>query len=443
MLPFFSWPDQRILAPQKPTLKMKKASFSQNKSLNSFLFLLSIVLSVLILVYRKPEALTKPQFWAEDGLIFFQQCFQVGARSIFIPYAGYLHLIPRIAALLTFHGLSYHYMPLGYNIANLILFLGLVCFIWRRTAFDPYTKFFMTLALTLVPVGSEMVFCLTNVQWYTNLFIPLFFIAGYNRKYAVFDGVILFLVGLSGPFSMVFLPAVGAIVWFRSRKFGQWKYERWFLFISVVTALIQLLVLTSSSARPSGWNTVQKIAHSSRMLYMQVTTPLGISKLYSDPIHHGLFAVLLLAVLGWILLCWRRLRTRMDYLPFFLMLATICDVAANVYSLDPGNEPYLNPLNYSMRYFFGPCVLFFWSVFAYLSTPGETTETTGKAGEIRNLGFLLLYTYYTVVLVLTIPIWPMVDEHWPEQAKKIESLEKGHLEIPINPDFHWKIMLDK
>jgi hypothetical protein len=438
---------------------MKNTSYSPNKSLAPFLFLVSIVLSILALLQRKPEALTKPQFWAEDGVIFFQQCFQTGARSIFTPYAGYLHAIPRVIALLTINDVSYQYMPLGYNLASLILFLGLVCFIWWRTGFDPFTKFFMTLALSLVPVGSEMVLCLTNVQWYTNLLIPLFFLVGYNRKYAVFDGIILFLVGLSGPFSLVFLPAVCAIVWFRSRKFGEWKRERWFFFIYLLTAFIQLFVLATSATRPvSAWSTVQKIAHSFRMIYMQVVTPIGRSNLYIHPTHYGLFAVLLLALAGWIYLCWRRLKTRMDPFPFFLMLAAICDVAANIYGLEPAGEPYLNPMSNGMRYFFGPCVLFFWSVFAYLSLPGETTETTGEAGEIRppsppiasylantsirNLGFLLLYVYYTFVLVLSIPVWGMADKNWPEQAKKIESFEKGHLEIPINPE-PWKISLDK
>lgn len=445
-------------AHQKPKEKMKNTSYNPDKSLTSFLFVLSTVLSILILLYRKPEALTKPQFFAEDGVIFFQQCFQSGARSIFISSAGYLHLIPRFVALLTSYGISYECMPAAYNIASLIIFLGVVCFIWWRTAFDPYTKFFMTLAMTLVPVGNETVLCITNVQWYVNLFIPLFFLAGYNKKYAILDGFALFMVGLSGPFSAVFLPAIGALLWFRSRKSGQWKNERWFFFILLLTALIQLLVLRFSTTRPNlGWNTAQKIAHSPRMLYLQATNPLGIERFYTEETHYGLFALLLFVLLGWIFLCWRRLRTKADPLPLFLLLAALCDVAANVYSLDPITAPHLHPIFNSMRYFLGPCILFFWSVLAYSSTPGETRETAGKAGEIpepsqtpenvttaskRNVFFLLVCAYYTVVLVRTIPGFALADKNWPEQAKKIESFQKGHLEIPINPE-GWKISLDK
>jgi hypothetical protein len=139
------------------------------------------------------------------------------------------------------------------------------------------------------------------------------------------------------------------------------------------------------------------------------------------------------------------------------MLAAICDVAANIYSLEPIDFPYLNPISNGMRYFLGPCVLFFWSVIVYCSTSGDTADATGKTGEIpapspapgnaawasrRNVFFLLLYAYYTVVLVRTIPGFALADKNWPEQAKKIESFQKGHLEVPINPD-GWNISLDK
>jgi hypothetical protein len=418
---------------------------SENKSLTSFLFLLSVILSILALLYRKPEAFTKPQFWAEDGVIFFQQYFQTGVSSIFNPYAGYLHLIPRLVALLTFHSISFEHMPAAYNVASLLIFLGLVCFIWWRTRFDPYTKFFVIMALSLVPVGSEMVLNITNVQWYVSLFIPLLFLAGHNKKYRFFDGIVLFLVALTGPFSVIFLPAVCAIVWYRSRKLGEWKNERWLFFVYLIATFIQLLVLAFSTTREvSGWSIGEKIAHSPRMLYLHLTNLLGVARFYVEGIHKGLFGILLLAMLGWFFFCWRKLTREKNLFPFFLMLAAICNVAANVYALGPNMYPHLNPIHNGMRYFFGPCVLFLWSVFAYSTTPCETrkegeiptsfhTLKIMAKANIRNIAFLLLFAYYTGVLVLTIPVFGLADFNWPEQAKKIESFQKGHLEIPINP----------
>lgn len=436
---------------------MKNPSYRENKTLTSFLFLLSVVLSVLALVYRKPEAFTKPQFWAEDGVMFFQY-FQSGGHTIFSPYAGYLHLIPRIVAMLTFHVISVEHMPLAYNIASLLIFFGLIWFIWWRTAFDPYTKFFVTLGLSLVPVGSEMVLCISNVQWYVNLFIPLIFLVGYSKKYVVLDGIVLFLVALTGPFSVVYLPVVSAIIWYRLRKSGaKWKNERWLFIVYCLATFIQLLVIKFSTARvDSNWSITQKVAQWPRIIYLHVTNPLGIAKLYAEEIHKGIFAILLLALLGWIFLCWRKLTKRENPYPFFLMLASFCGVLAHLYIMIPTWVPNLNPTYSGTRYFLSPCILFLWSIVIYGSTSYETIET-GEANEISNASqlhesstkasrinflFLSLYTYYTVVMVVTIPAFVLADKNWPEQAKKLESFKKGHLEIPVNPD-PWIMYLDK
>lgn len=40
-----------------------------------------------------------PGFWAEDGRNFFADAFNQGIASIFEPYNGYLHFIPRLVAL--------------------------------------------------------------------------------------------------------------------------------------------------------------------------------------------------------------------------------------------------------------------------------------------------------------------------------------------------------
>jgi hypothetical protein len=434
---------------------MENLSYGKNKNLTYFLFLLSLVLAVLALLFKKPEAFTKPQFWAEDGVVFLQEYFHKGIRSIFTPYAGYIHLVPRIGAMLIFHLTSFEYMPAAYNIISLLAFLGIATFIWCRTAFDPYTKFFMTLALSLAPNGCEVVLNITNVQWYLSLFIPLIFLTGYNKKYVFLDGVVLFMVALTGPFSVIFFPLVGAILWYRSRL-GKWKNDRWLFFVYLLATVIQLLfILFSDPRNDRNWSIAQKIAHSPQLLYMHVTSPLGIAKIYSEKMSNALFVILLLAMAGWIFLCWRKLNKGKNHIPFFLMLVAIFQVAASVYAIVPVDVQYLNPTTAGARYFFGPCVLFLWSVLTFSFKPDETAEATAKTGETtshspgittkvswRNLIFLLLFTYYTAVLVLTIPIAQFTDKNWPEQAKKLENFKKGDLEIPINPD-NWIIYLHK
>lgn len=420
-------------------LKMKNSSLSQNKNFKILLFLLAVVLSILALHYRKPDAFTRPQFWAEDGLIFFGQCYLTDIESIFTTHAGYLHLIPRIITWVTFHTVSFEHTPLAYNIASLLLFLGLVAFIWFRTKSDAFTRFYMILTLSLVPVGNEIVLTITNAQWYLNLFIPLIFLTGYNKKYFVYDGVLLFLVALTGPFSVIYFPIICAIVWYRSRTYGLWKNERWLFFVYMLAAVIQLVALALATTRvPNSWGVMERITHAPRLLYLQLTNPLGIPKYYEE-IHWKLFVVLLLGLLGWIFLCWRKFTREKNATPLFFIVAAVVSVAANIYVLAPDMWAFLNPISNGMRYFFCPCVLFLWSVLAYTVAPAQTTETPGKKEKaipmplLRNIGLLLLFTYYTIMMVKTIPPFILEDLNWPEQAKKLENFHKGRIEIPINP----------
>ena len=59
------------------------------------------ILIFLSLFLRRPDALTSPQFFAEDGRIFFHdQILYGGLESLFTPYAGYLLIVPRCTALI-------------------------------------------------------------------------------------------------------------------------------------------------------------------------------------------------------------------------------------------------------------------------------------------------------------------------------------------------------
>ncbi len=61
-----------------------------------------------LLFLRRPTALARPQFWAEDGAVFFHDQLLFGASAIWRPYNGYLHLFSRtIAAVASFFAISW------------------------------------------------------------------------------------------------------------------------------------------------------------------------------------------------------------------------------------------------------------------------------------------------------------------------------------------------
>jgi hypothetical protein len=56
---------------------------------NNRLFLLAILLFTVALVYRRADAFTNPQFWAEDGMVFF---VEQDHHEEFIPFQERYHI---------------------------------------------------------------------------------------------------------------------------------------------------------------------------------------------------------------------------------------------------------------------------------------------------------------------------------------------------------------
>lgn len=54
------------------------------------------VLAFIVLFIRMHGRLTRGYLWAEDAPIFIKEGFELGARAIITPYAGYLHAVPRL-----------------------------------------------------------------------------------------------------------------------------------------------------------------------------------------------------------------------------------------------------------------------------------------------------------------------------------------------------------
>src|SRR6516164_517249 len=54
-----------------------------------------------IFMLRIRDVVLNPQFWSEDGKICFRDNLCEGAGAIGKVYAGYIHLVPRLTALLS------------------------------------------------------------------------------------------------------------------------------------------------------------------------------------------------------------------------------------------------------------------------------------------------------------------------------------------------------
>src|SRR5574339_17985 len=122
-----------------------------------------------VLVLKRPDALLLPQFFAEDGRIFFHDQLVFGAAAMWMPYAGYLLLAARAVAVFAAWG-SVGAAPLIYNTAALLIaaascaMFSLPAFHWivRSRALRIAASVLMAAALD----SGEIVGSITQMQWY-------------------------------------------------------------------------------------------------------------------------------------------------------------------------------------------------------------------------------------------------------------------------------------
>lgn len=194
--------------------------FQSNKTTS----IIGIFIAVLlVLLYRRYDTFSNPQLWAEDGVVFLQQYHDTGLKSIITPYAGYLHLIPRlVTALFGLLSLNLLYLPAFFNASCFIIIFLLALRFWSSAGqMGLQHRVAYAVMFLLVPVGTEMFMNITNIIWFTSLFLVDFLIIGYKHyeqsRYKVLTCLLIFIISLTGPFSLLLSPLVVFVI-FLERK---------------------------------------------------------------------------------------------------------------------------------------------------------------------------------------------------------------------------------
>jgi hypothetical protein len=208
-----------------------------------------VALSLLAIYVRAPDAFHSPNFWAEDGVTFFREWQEYGARSILEPYNGYLHLVPRLIAALA--GVA----PLEYTI---LIFFGssLVLALWTSvTVYLNSPRQSVRYPLYLLPFlalsATEVLASPTNLQWVlaTGLIVVLLNDRRQSTPVLINNLVFVAMSGLTGPFVLFALcAAAGTMALTRTLPKPQ---RRWLLGAAAATSLVQALFVMEHYA-PSG-----------------------------------------------------------------------------------------------------------------------------------------------------------------------------------------------
>src|SRR5258708_1123949 len=136
----------------------------------SFGWQAAVFVAVLVAIFsRLPGAFLHPQFFAEDGWIWYQQAYNLHwLRSLAIAQAGYLQTLPRLVAGLTLL-LPMQWAPLIMNVAGAVIqALPVTALLSRRcTTWGPLpVRMIMAALYIAIPDAPEIHIVLTNAMWH-------------------------------------------------------------------------------------------------------------------------------------------------------------------------------------------------------------------------------------------------------------------------------------
>lgn len=396
-------------------------------------------IAILLTFLRRIDLFLYPQFWAEDGTVWYEDAYNLGGiNPFFIPVAGYLQTISRIIGLLT-QLFPLTYGPLVFNIIAVFIKVLPLLFLFskRFSKIVPsiWSKILLSVLYISLPNTQEVFANVTNAQWFLVLLAFMILVADHpaTKSWKVFDTFFLVLSGLSGPFVLFLVP----IIILRWKAIGKQKYFAYLAALVVGCALIQGLVIfthafKARSHEPLGATPVMLIKVTAGQVYLSsLVGKEGYAYLYNQLLYQDrvlskfIFLAIFIAgssVIGFALLKGSsELRLFIVFCSLLFFSALIKPMGANWYTLMlPGM---------ATRYWLFPMLGFVVSLVWLLSRQHSLS--------IRIFGVLILLV--SIVGVKNEWIYrPWPDLKFKKYAEEFERVPAGTIfEIPIMPrDWH-------
>ncbi|HEX2851864.1 MAG TPA: hypothetical protein VHO24_01405 [Opitutaceae bacterium] len=362
-----------------------------------------------IIAVRKHDTFLNPQFWAEDGKVFFMQAEAMDWRVLFRPYEGYLHFLPRLIAAIG-RGLPLYSVPVFYA-ATALLFTGLIAWTIQSPRIRVPAAWAGALAIAIIPHSGEVYLTICNLHWISaiGLFALVLMDDPATLPRRCGEIALLVIAGLTGPFVVLALPFFGWRAW---RRRNRWSYLLLAVAVAATAAHVPSLLNRPAVEIAAAWDPVNLAAVIGRRLWVSLFAgQISVSRAVSV-----LLAIAIPVGLGWGL--WRQKSAREGWL---LLAGALAVLAAASFKarIDTWNH---TDLVSGGRYFFAAKVLGLWAIAALL--PAGTA-----AGRVLGAALLIL----PVAANYSRFIYPRFpDQRWAFYAGEIK---KHHpVTVPILPD---------
>lgn len=352
-----------------------------------------------------------PQFWAEDGRVFFRQAHEHGIAALFVPSGGYLHFVLRMIAWLT-TPFDPALVPALFVAAAASLTLYVAArTVSPRCPLPPSAGY--ALALVLVPDAGEVLLTLTNTQWVLAAALLLILISHDPQSWrqCIHDAGGVLALGLTGPFIIAMAPL---FVWRAAQR--RTRFSAMLAVAAMLCAATQAIVLLNGPGEPTqtnvAWSLILAIPGwgiaSSLVTGGRLNAEAGIAAM-STIGALGLVGLLALTM------CAKRPRT-----PHLCLLFTLFALLAmSLYR----HRADLGALFYGAgdRYFYPLQLLSLWLIIG-------AAVASGRVAIIARA--LLIGIGVLNVHRLREP--PLPDLNWPAYAARLRNGES--VEIPVSPE---------
>ncbi len=391
----------------------------------------SFFISLLVIYFRRPDSFYNPQFWAEEGTRFFADAYHSGFKSLFNTCNGYFHLFPRLlACTLKLIRIPYELFPSIFCYSWLFILFLILLYIWKRLPFNSTQKFFIALTVTFIPIQSEIIMNLTNIQWILVLFPIIIFSSSdetTNKKWFWIDAMVLILAGLTGPNFTVMLPLFFMLMYKSRKEFSFKNKQSILLILSIICGIVVAISLFNygSVDRTEGQFT---IFNSGFIKYFYVQYAFLFLGLYAEQSSLPIMIIvtlILIAIMLFVLL--KLLGNKQNTFGRISFMCSILFfmVTAVAYRYVPQA---LSPYYCYVRNFYLPALTFVWAIITVL--PQRKWATIALT--------LLMFLFITETICFAGRTY-FKDFNWKENAKQITTSDT--LSIPINPS-GWFIHID-
>jgi hypothetical protein len=422
-------------------------------------YLAVAVTVALVLILRRTDGITNPQFWAEDGSVFFQHNLELGCwRALHTFFRGFPYLGQTLVAC-TATPFPLVSVPLVYNVAAYVIAAASLASFslpsFRHVVRSDVLRVVFCLAVAALPQASELVASVTNTSWFLGIWLMLLTIMRLPRSTIALAAlaVACLVATFSTPLSILTAPVwlVRGLHALRKRR----RREAAFAAVALC-GVLALIYAAGDLGRDAGpLHPIVGPLRESVSVVVLAAAALGQKPVLAlaDRFGPGVAHATALALL--ILLAVLAVQVRLRSLPVLLFCAYgIAASSALVLIGHPrwatlGVEPLIamlpsGPGRYSVpgRYYVLAVSL------VYLALLASVDRLPGRRS--RSIAIVVLLAWLVATEAPTFVLRPFYDLDWPAHAavldRKRSDGNPDPLLIPINPDrsgFWFNIKVDE